>query len=192
MKKYSKYTIIILLLIVIGAAGIIGYNMLDGKISTGGRTLTSDDNKVSMTVPSSWNATDKPSMLCVLAAENRYSSMYAALSINSYVMDGVTMEDYVSAYIRDMAANSDDPSKQVLTVLPMQATYGANTGTYFELTSQADGLTVLVRSFVVATLDGYLHVDVVSMADNAQETAKTAEDIISSVKYSHEGDVGNV
>ena len=75
----KKFLIIILLLVIIGAAGIIGYRLLDDKIPVSGKTLTSDDNKYSMEVPSSWTTADRPSSICVLAAENRNSSMYAAL-----------------------------------------------------------------------------------------------------------------
>ena len=114
----KKFLIIILLLVIIGAAGIIGYRLLDDKIPVSGKTLTSDDNKYSMEVPSSWNTADRPSSICVLAAENRNSSMYAALSINSYVTDGVTIDDYISAYISDIASNSDDPQQQKITSAP--------------------------------------------------------------------------
>ena len=92
----KKFLIIILLLVIIRAAGIIGYRLLDDKIPVSGKTLTSDDNKYSREVPSSWNQTGPvPSVSC---CENRNdSSMYAALSINSCVTDGVTIDDYISA-----------------------------------------------------------------------------------------------
>ena len=187
----KKFLIIILLLVIIGAAGIIGYRLLDDKIPVSGKTLTSDDNKYSMEVPSSWNTADRPSSICVLAAENRNSSMYAALSINSYVTDGVTIDDYISAYISDIASNSDDPQQQKITSAPQQATFGDNTGYYFELLTEAGGIAVCTRNFVFATADGYLHIDVVLPENADADAQKTAENIIASVKYSSDGNVSS-
>ena len=107
----KKFWIIILLFVIISAAGIIGYNLLKDQIDPSAKTLTSDDNKYSMEIPASWNTAEKASDICILAAENRDSSMYAALSVNTYVADGTTIEDYISAYISDIASNSDDPSQ---------------------------------------------------------------------------------
>ena len=114
----KKALIIIIFLILIGTLGIVGYNLLDGKVAAGTKTLTSDDNKYSMEIPSSWNVTDKASSIGLFAAENRTQTMYATLSVNTYTADGITLEDYISAYMRDIAGNSDDPSLQQVLVSP--------------------------------------------------------------------------
>ena len=100
-----------------------GYNLLDGKVAAGTKTLTSDDNKYSMEIPSSWNVTDKASSIGLFAAENRTQTMYATLSVNTYTADGITLEDYISAYMRDIAGNSDDPSLQQVLVSPTPVSY---------------------------------------------------------------------
>ena len=185
----KKFLIIILLFVIIGAAGIIGYNLLKDQIDPSAKTLTSDDNKYSMEIPASWNTAEKASDICILAAQNRDSSMYAALSVNTYVADGTTIEDYISAYISDIASNSDDPSQQTITVEPQQATFGENTGYYFELSTQSGGISVHTRDFVISTADGYLHIDIILPNDADEEDLKTAEHIIASVRYSPDGNV---
>lgn len=185
----KKSLIIILLLIAIGAAGIAAYQMLDDKIQPTGKTLTSDDNKYSMQVPSSWSSAQKANAISILAAENRSGSMYALLSVNPYTTNGATVEDYINAYITDIANNSDDPSAQKIITAPKQATFGRNTGYYFELESHADGLTILLRDFVFVTNDGYLHIDVASSENGGEDSENTALNIISSIKYSADGNV---
>ena len=185
----KKFVAIIVILVMIGIAGIAAYQMLDDKIPSQGKTLTSDDNKYSMEIPSSWKSTQRANVTGVLAAENRSGSMYALLSVNPYMTDGTTVEDYISAYITDIANNSDDPATQNILTAPKQATFGQNTGYYFELESHADGLTVMLRGFLFATNDGYVHIDVVSPIDGGGDSENTAMDIISSVKYSADGNV---
>ena len=101
----KKALIIIILLILIGTLGIVGYNLLDGKVAAGTKTLTSDDNKYSMEIPSSWNVTDKASSIGLFAAENRTQTMYATLSVNTYTADGITLEDYISYGKENYAGN---------------------------------------------------------------------------------------
>ncbi len=187
----KKALIIIILLVLIGTLGIVGYNLLNGKVTAGTKTLTSDDNKYSMEIPSSWNVTDKASSIGLFAAENRTRTMYVTLSVNTYTADGATLEDYISAYMRDIAGNSDDPSLQQVLVSPAQATYGENSGYYFELQSTADGIAVHLRDFVFITNDGYVHIDVASSdtSEDAGEAAAIAESIFASVRYSAEGRV---
>ena len=185
----KKFLIIILLFVIIGTAGIIGYNLLKDRVTLSAKTLTSDDNKYSMEVPSSWDSAERPSEICLLAAENRNHSMYAALSVNTYVADGVTIEDYISAYISDIASNSDDPSQQTTVSEPQQATFGENTGYYFELATKSGGMAVTTKNFVIATMDGYLHIDVVLPENADADDQKTAENIIASVRYSADGNV---
>ena len=117
--------------------------------------------------------------------------MYVTLSVNTYTADGATLEDYISAYMRDIAGNSDDPSLQQVLVSPAQATYGENSGYYFELQSTADGIAVHLRDFVFITNDGYVHIDVASSdtSEDAGEAAAIAESIFASVRYSAEGRV---
>ena len=186
MKKFAA---IIIVLVIIGVAGIAAYQMLDDKIPSKGKTLTSDDNKYSMEIPSSWTSAQKANAISVLAAENRSSSMYALLSVNPYMTDGATVEDYINAYITDIANNSDDPTTQKILTAPKQETFGENIGYYFELESHADGLTVMLRCFVFATNDGYVHIDVVSPINGGTDSENIAMDIISSVKYSADGNV---
>ena len=185
----KKFIAIIAALVIIGIAGIAAYHVLDDKIPSTGKTLTSDDNKFSMEIPSSWTVTQKASSIGILAAENRSSSMYAMLSVNPYMTDGATIEDYINAYITDIANHSDDPAAQKTITAPKQTTCGANTGYYFELESRADGLTVILRDFVFSTNDGYVHIVVVSPIYGGTDAKNTSMDIISSVKYSADGNV---
>lgn len=185
----KKPLIIIILLILAGILGIVGYRLLDGKVPANTKTLTSDDNKYSMQIPASWNVTDKASSIVLFAAENRERTMYAALSVNTYTADGSTVEEYISAYIRDIASNSDDPSKQQILAEPSPAAYGENSGYYFELQTSAGGIPVHLRDFVFITGDGYVHVDVASSGDDedSEEASVVAQQIFSSVLYSADG-----
>ena len=186
----KKSLVIIILLVIIGALGLVGYHLLNGKVPEKVKTLTSDDNKYAMEIPSSWNVTDKASSIGVFAAENREGTMYATLSVNGYTADGSTLEEYISAYIRDIAGNSDDPSQQTVLVTPQQATYGENTGYYFEVQSSANGIAVHLRDFMFVTNDGYVHIDVASSGSEEETDAKaTAEKIFSSVRDSADGQV---
>ncbi len=185
----KKVLIIILVLVSIGIAGIAVYSLLSDNISTFDRTLTSDDNKFSMSVPSSWHVTEKARADALFAAENSDSSMYATMRIVPAMPDGFSVDDYINSYMEEIAANSDDPSQQKILSAPAETVYGGNSGYYFELESTADGIPVHLRDFLFVTSDGCVHIDIAATDSGPENAAEIAHAILNSVRYSSEGDV---
>jgi len=177
----KKLLIIILILLILGGAGFAAYYFLADNISLINRNIDSGNGMYSIRVPISWKDVTPESQDNVIEAQNASSSMYMQLSFKRPDMeDSSTIEDYVYSYINGIAANSDDPLVQVISVTPSQAVLGENTGYYFELDSMSDGLAIHLWDFVFAANGGYVHIDVAAAGADISEAAGIAKAIISS------------
>lgn len=175
-------TIILILFILIGGGGIVGYRIISANFDMRSYEIISYNNLYSLRVPSDWNKSSGASKNAVIAAESPSASMYAMMSADHSYDEGLTLEEYINAYISKIADSSDNPLVQTTTVQPEQMTMGENTGYYFEIDTAAGGIPVHMWDFMFTANGGYVHIDVVSSGQDNASQADTAKNIISSAK----------
>ena len=133
-------------------------------------------------MPSDWKKSSGASKNAVIAAETPSASMYAMMSADHSYDEGLTLEEYINAYIAKTGESSDNALVQTVTVQPEQMTMGENTGYYFELDTSSGGVPVHMWDFMFTANGGYVHIDVASSGQDNASQAETAKNIISSAK----------
>ncbi len=188
MKKF----LLVLAVLFIIAAGVGGYFIYNYYISNSdniSKTFSSGNGTYSINTPASWREVAPSSQNGVIAAENSSKSMYMMVAVrpksgsSSSLTDtsSDSLEGYVGSYIQDIAANSDDPIVQMMTVPPKQSKIGQNSGYYFELDTVSKSIPIHTWDFVVDTDKGFVHVDVTAPGEDTKTAADTAVGIISSL-----------
>lgn len=175
-------TIILILFILIGGGGIIGYRIISADFDMRSYEIISYNNLYSLRVPSDWEKSSGASKNAVIAAETPSASMYAMMSADHSYDEGLTLEEYIDAYIAKIGESSDNALVQTVTVQPEQMTMGENTGYYFEIDTSSGGVPVHMWNFMFTANGGYVHIDVVSSGQDNASQAETAKNIISSAK----------
>ena len=174
--------VILIIFVLLGGGGLVAYKVIYSNYGLRSHEIISYNNLYALSVPSDWEKSSGASKNAVIAAESPSGSMYAMMSSDSDFDAGLTMEEYVNAYINKMAQSSDNPLVQVVARQPEEATMGDYTGYYFELDSSAGGVAVHTWDFVFTGPDGYIHVDVVSEGENHNDQNDTARNILSSAR----------
>ena len=188
MKKFLLF-LAVLLVIAAGVGGFFIYNYYLGNLDSISKTFTSGNGTYSINTPASWREVAPSSQNGVIAAENSAKSMYMMVAVRPKndssssltTSSAESLENYVGKYIQDVAANSDDPIVQMMTVPPKQSKIGANTGYYFELDTVSKSMPIHTWDFVIDTDKGFVHVDVTAPGEDTVIAADTAIGIIASL-----------
>ncbi|MGN1350159.1 MAG: hypothetical protein ACI4VM_04090 [Anaerovoracaceae bacterium] len=190
LKKILKKPVAIILIVffLLSAGGIAAYHIISQNFAMRSYEIISYNNLYAMSVPTGWEKSSGASKNAVIAAETPSGSMYAMMSADMSGFEaGNTLEDYINTYIGKIAASSDNPLVQVVTVEPQQMTLGENTGYYFEIDTSSGGVAVHMWDFVFNGNGGYIHVDVVSEGQDYGSKTETARNIISSARIISHG-----
>ena len=190
LKNILKKPVAVILIIffLLSAGGLAAYHVISQNFAMRSYEIISYNNLYAMSVPTGWEKSSGASKNAVIAAETPSGSMYAMMSADMSGFEaGHTLEDYINTYIGKIAASSDNPLVQVVTVEPQQMTLGENTGYYFEIDTSSGGAAVHMWDFVFNGNGGYIHVDVAAEGQDYGSKTETARNIISTARIIKHG-----